>query len=961
MNAESAQARRRLETAACAVIALLAAWFYFGTASDPNGTWFARESQGYYGLQTVGFQQGHLYAAIAPHPALLALKNPYDPVANAPYRVHDMTLYHGRYYLYFGVTPILILFWPVAALTGWYPAEGFAIALFCSLAIGIGIALLLDVRRRYFPAAPTWVLLAGALCLGFANPMSHLVQGPQFYQVAISAAIFLSMVMLAFLYRALGPTRHPVAWLLAGSIAYGLSVGSRPTYLLSGAALMVGACAVASRQRKAGGGASIVFRALAAVILPAAVCGAALLAYNRLRFDSWLEFGMRYQLAGETFLNLRPLDPANILPHIRFYLFTPGIWGSYFPFFGASGGQPYGFLRYLPWNWLLLATPLAFYRRGRAGVFAAAIAVGVAGNLVLLSAFFGTTDRYPGDFGCAWLLLSGLGALALGDRFFSAAITDAGEAKGSAVRLPYHILRGLVMAAAAVSVALGMAVYLNSEPQEGWLLGLARMGNEPGYLWQRLHHVDYGALRLQLEVPNLPGNIAQPIFESGRQVDQRDWLQLELLPGNRARTTFFHAGSGAFEGRPFAIPADRRLTITVRCGSLMPPFAHPLFRHWTRDEFDQAARDLQVKVDGIETLRAVVECYDASPADLSIGRLKWVSGGVARTFGGRVLAVDRLPLTHEPAAAALLSLPLPVELDLRLPSQRAEGADPILVTGHGITSDLLFAGYDGRNRIKFGLDHFGGGGPVSESVPFDPMRPHTLIVWMGSLSRDVGATAVSSGSSSSDKNRLVVIFDGRAMLNVEQVFYPGGPQTALLGINPYKATTAGPQFTGLVASVRQIPLSALPALQQSGRYGVVDMSVRFPLYVFGTQEPLVVTGVTGAGDLVYVRYLDPRHIQLGFDHWGIGGFTSAPIEVDYGQTHRLSITIGSLYAPGSQPLWAERVRVLLDGRPVLEGQSPCHPSTANQIAIATNRIGGSTCGPRFTGQLLSVERFLSPK
>ena len=41
-----------------------------------------------------------------PHPALLAMADPYDPVANAPYRVHDMTLYKGHYYLYFGVSPV---------------------------------------------------------------------------------------------------------------------------------------------------------------------------------------------------------------------------------------------------------------------------------------------------------------------------------------------------------------------------------------------------------------------------------------------------------------------------------------------------------------------------------------------------------------------------------------------------------------------------------------------------------------------------------------------------------------------------------------------------------------------------------------------------------------------------------------------------------------------------------------
>jgi hypothetical protein len=169
-----------------ALAALVVAWFYLGTAMEPWIPWFSREPSGYYGLQTAGFRAGQLAAAIAPQPALLALKDPYDPVANAPYRVHDMTLYRGHYYLYFGATPILLVFWPCAALTGWYPSEPLVVAVFCAGALWVGLALLSALRRRYFPDASAWVLGWGTACLCFANPLTHLVQGPTFYQVAAS-------------------------------------------------------------------------------------------------------------------------------------------------------------------------------------------------------------------------------------------------------------------------------------------------------------------------------------------------------------------------------------------------------------------------------------------------------------------------------------------------------------------------------------------------------------------------------------------------------------------------------------------------------------------------------------------------------------------------------------------------------------------------------------------------------
>ena len=50
-------------------------------------------------------------------PGSLQLPDPYDPVAYAPYPVNDLSYYKGKLYLYFGITPALVLFWPYVALT----------------------------------------------------------------------------------------------------------------------------------------------------------------------------------------------------------------------------------------------------------------------------------------------------------------------------------------------------------------------------------------------------------------------------------------------------------------------------------------------------------------------------------------------------------------------------------------------------------------------------------------------------------------------------------------------------------------------------------------------------------------------------------------------------------------------------------------------------------------------------
>lgn len=246
---------------------------------------------------------------------------------------------------------------------------------------------------------------------------------------------------------------------------------------------------------------------------------------------------------------------------------------------------------------------------------------------------------------------------------------------------------------------------------------------------------------------------------------------------------------------------------------------------------------------------------------------------------------------------------------------------------------------------------------MSESVHYDPLVSHTVTIWMGSMA---GApTAGTQNAAAPD--RLVVNFDGRVLLNVDQVFYPSSPAAAIVGFNAYGSTAARREFSGRISGVRQVGEGALPERVRNGSYGTVEMSVDFPYGVVGTQEPLVVTGVTGAGDFVYVRYSDANHVVIGFDHWGIGGIVGKPIEVDYGQTHRLAITFQALYPPGSALHDSDLVRVLLDGNPALEGKFACHPSSEDRIKIGANTIGGSTCGPTFTGRILSVERFPRPR
>jgi len=925
-----------------AVLAMAAAAWLFWTAAQPATDYFGRDASGYYGLQTEGFRQGQLNAAIEPAPGLLALKDPYDPVANAPYRVHDMTLWRGKYYLYFGVSPVLLFFWPVAALTGWYPSEPCAVAVFCSVGLAIALALLGAVKRRHFPLAPSWALAAGALVLVLANPVARLTLQPQFYQVPIACAFALHMGMLAAIYRSLQSAGGKAWWWLAtASACYGLSIGARPNYVLSGLALAV-PFGVLTWRARAGGYGRAGWRLGLAAFGPALVAGLGLLFYNWLRFGAPGEFGMTYALSGEKVSGLKLMGLEYVGPRLHDYLLGEGYWGRYFPFFKAPPQTPHGVLRYGPW---LLVIPAALLLKGRGegrgwAALVWTITVAMLANLALLSVFLGHWDRYLPDFTSAALLLAGVGGLALGERF--------------------GLIRGVrwvagVMASSTILIAL--AVWVERVPQQPWHRPLARLANQPTHWWEQWRGETPGGLRLELLLPLGREGLSEPLVHTGVSPDRRDWLQIDYLPGDRARLSFFHAGLGLLRGQEFAIPADRRIAVELECGSLLPPAAHPMYAEWSDQEQVSASRQLRVRVDGQQVLAGALECYASTPGDVRIGRMEWISGGVQALFSGRVLALSKLPILR-PRLVDLgeVMKRAPVEITLRFPADQIGERQPLMTTGSGEKFDILFCRHVEPGRVKFGVYHHGQEPTESEAIVVDPLQAHTLLVWMGSLA-DPAEKLELSDTVLPSALRLVVTLNGQIVLNRDQTFYPADPKSVVFGLNTLVTGIVGPAFGGRIEALKGRGVEVLPAPVLVGQFGAVDMTVQFPGSAYGAAEPLVVTGIGGAGDFVYVRYLAENKVLFGFDHWGIGGLLGKAIAVDIRRPYRLRISIGALYRPGDDVgKWRTRVWVQLDDIVVLDGIYACHPTTRSQIRVGENAIGGSTCGARFSGKILKLER-----
>jgi hypothetical protein len=298
-------------------------WFYLWTVSQGLPV-RVDASDAHYPLLTDGFVAGQLSLPITPHPALLS-RNAYDDFGNRPPYLHDASLYKGKYYLYFGVTPVVLLFLPFRVFGLGNLPESVAAAVFMFASVLFSLLTLAFLRRTEFPSIrklPYEIYLM--LALGGAIP--YFLRRPAVYEVAIACGSFCVMVAIYCLVTLESDGRFSRVRAALASLFLGLAVGARPHLLMASPLLLLASGRIFHRQRRWPSLAEI-----AALVVPILLVGIALGWYNYARFDSWTEFGRWYQLAGEPVRHLR-FDIRRVPFFSYLYLFHPGRVDLAFPY-----------------------------------------------------------------------------------------------------------------------------------------------------------------------------------------------------------------------------------------------------------------------------------------------------------------------------------------------------------------------------------------------------------------------------------------------------------------------------------------------------------------------------------------------------------------------------------------------------------------------------------------------------
>jgi len=292
---------------------------------------------GPYIQQFDAFQKGQIELDLPVSDELLNMENPYDTDARDKLGVYffwDRAFFEGKYYSYFGLAPVLTVFYPYFVITGALPSSE-AVCLILAVLTIISIALALWEFLLWIDGRPHFLLLLTALlAVIFGSGVYTALSYSDIYYIPVLSAMAFNFMTVFFALRAYRCKKgtYSALFYVAAAVAFVLSVMSRPT-----AALMC-VIIIPSVIKK------IFFmteswRERLLQIIPAAsvllIGAAGVMVFNYLRFGSLFDFGSNYQLTvsdiSENTLTLKLLPAA-----IAHYIFQLPRLTSEFPFLQTS-------------------------------------------------------------------------------------------------------------------------------------------------------------------------------------------------------------------------------------------------------------------------------------------------------------------------------------------------------------------------------------------------------------------------------------------------------------------------------------------------------------------------------------------------------------------------------------------------------------------------------------------------
>lgn len=326
---------------ACSACCFVSVMFWLVCSSAEDGNYIAYPLDGgaeYWQpfiQQFDAFLKGQLHIDVEPSEELLQLSNPYSPDARGGVAfLYDRAFYDGKYYSYFGIAPILTVYYPFYLLTGFLPADSTVMGIFSLVtALFLPWAVIEWAKLRKENIRP-WLAAVCAVGAYFASGVLFIQRGrASFYYIASIAGMAFASAFVFFLLKAYTQKKKAarIILLIFAGLSFGLAFLSRLNSVVV-AAILVASFVIIYFIKSVKEKKIVPFVGeMAALAAPVAAAVGFSLYYNYLRFGDVLQFGTDYQL---TVMNASLYEPSanGLAASVYHYFLQPFVVSDIFPY-----------------------------------------------------------------------------------------------------------------------------------------------------------------------------------------------------------------------------------------------------------------------------------------------------------------------------------------------------------------------------------------------------------------------------------------------------------------------------------------------------------------------------------------------------------------------------------------------------------------------------------------------------
>ena len=368
-----------------------------------------------YIQQFDAFMKGQLHLDVKPDERLALLKNPYDLAERTFHGIDymwDRAYFDGKYFSYFGVTPLLLVYFPYYFLTGSLPNAGLVMAVFCVMT-AVFFALAVEEYAKISGKKHFGYFTAFCTVSGFLASFALIIaRGQQrFYYIAGMAGMAFSAAFIMFMLKAVGSRKikRIIYFALAG-ISFGLGFHSRVNSVVPLAIVAVAFVLLWAIKRFKEKQVGTLFVEMAALGTPVVIAVVASMLYNKARFGSFFDFGTAYQLTiSDT--SFYSIGLHGIMPAFFHYFLQGFHFVQEFPYVGMNYIAPPDYGRYfyvdsgigifaMPFMLSLLLFPIVLKKKtigkNRKIIFAAAL-IAIPVTAFINCCLGGIIFRYTSD------------------------------------------------------------------------------------------------------------------------------------------------------------------------------------------------------------------------------------------------------------------------------------------------------------------------------------------------------------------------------------------------------------------------------------------------------------------------------------------------------------------------------------------------------------------------------------